>query len=85
VADDLRTDYDAIEVAVERLTEAVRTSRSDVADAAAVLVNVGDVRCLLRALQHVHEVCDQVEANPVGWGGPTAVSLARTLRGVRDE
>lgn len=25
-------------------------------------------------------VCDQVEANPVGWGGPMAVSLARTIR-----
>lgn len=39
-------DHDA--VAVERLTEAVHTSRSDVADAAAVTVNVGDLRRLLR-------------------------------------
>lgn len=41
---------DQTAVAVERLTEAVGSSKSDVADAAAVLVNVGDVRRALRAL-----------------------------------
>lgn len=34
--------------AVQRLTEAVHTSAPDVADAAAVMVNVGDLRRLLR-------------------------------------
>jgi hypothetical protein len=27
----------------------------------------------------VEDICDKVEANPVGWGGPMAVSLARTV------
>lgn len=31
------------------------------------------------ALARVREVCAQVEANPVGWGGDMAVSLARTI------
>jgi predicted regulator of amino acid metabolism with ACT domain len=75
-----KPEYDAIAVTVERLTAMVGTARSDVADVAAVVLNQGDVRRLLRALQSVHEVCDQVEANPVGWGGPEAVSLTRTLR-----
>jgi hypothetical protein len=28
----------------------------------------------------VYDICREVEANPVGWGGPMAVSLARTVR-----
>ena len=34
---------------------------------------------MAEALYGVREVCDLVEANPVGWGGSNVVSLARTL------
>lgn len=38
------------------------------------------VALVVDALYRVRDVCDQVEANPVGWGGAPVVSLARTLR-----
>ena len=38
------------------------------------------VALMSEALYGVREVCDQVEANPVGWGGAPVVSLVRTLQ-----
>ena len=32
------------------------------------------------AMRYLREVCDQVDANPIGWGGASVVSLVRTLR-----
>jgi hypothetical protein len=40
----------AVALAVERLTERVRTNESDDADVSAITVNVGDLRAVLRAL-----------------------------------
>lgn len=37
------------------------------------------VALMAEALYGVREVCDQVEANPMGWGGAPVVSLVRTL------
>lgn len=33
-----------------------------------------------RLAERIKAICDQVEANPIGWGGAPAVSLARTIR-----
>lgn len=37
------------------------------------------VALMAEALYGVRQVCEQVEANPEGWGGPSVVSLARTI------
>lgn len=37
------------------------------------------VALMADALYGVRDVCDLVEANPVGWGGAQVVSLVRTL------
>lgn len=53
---DLRTE---LAVAIERPTEAVGTSRSDVADRAAITVNIGDLRCLLRSTEPAEPTADR--------------------------
>lgn len=60
-----------------------KAQRATVAEAIAAWEAKGPtsltVALMAEALYDVREVCDQVEANPIGWGA-TAVSLARTLR-----
>lgn len=48
--------------AERRLREAVRSTVSDPADAAAVLVNVGDLRAVLRSLSRVEALCARWDA-----------------------
>jgi len=62
----------------------VDTPRATVAEAIAAWEAKGPtsltIALAVDALYGVREVCDLVEANPVGWGGAPVVSLARTLK-----
>jgi hypothetical protein len=66
------------------VSETVNHPRATVAEAIAAWEAKGPTSLtaalMSEALYGVREVCDQVEANPVGWGGAPVVSLARTLR-----
>jgi hypothetical protein len=42
----------------------------------------GEVAALRAEIERVEALCEAVERNPLGWGGPMVVSFARTVRAV---